>query len=188
MRSIATVAATIIASAYQSPRSTSTVAAHTVRALTRPSRTSLMTSPTVPEKAAMTRESGDVLNGARAAWVLTGVLVASRRGGTPGPCGPGVRCHVWLDQPILLAIARAADWKAIFACVAPGPLVALTQARPKSFQTDDICGMFGIGTPPLPAAPKAASTGSCTCLPAVVLAGKRPLASARLSWAAGLVM
>ena len=43
--------------------------------------------------------------------------------------------------------------------------------------------MFGIGTPPLPAAPNSARAGSVTCLAAVLLAGKRPFAAASLACA-----
>jgi hypothetical protein len=44
--------------------------------------------------------------------------------------------------------------------MAPEPFVERTHAAPRSDQTLDICGMFGIGTPPFPAAPNCARIGS----------------------------
>ena len=66
---------------------------------------------------------------------------------------------------------RAAAVKALFAGVAPEPFVELTQAAPRSVQTLAICGMFGIGTPPVLARPNSARTGSLSCFPAIVFAG-----------------
>ena len=55
--------------------------------------------------------------------------------------------------------------------MAPEPFVDLTQALPRSCQTLFICGMFGIGTPPLAALPNCARYGSLTLLPATTFAG-----------------
>ena len=46
------------------------------------------------------------------------------------------------------------------AFVAPAPFVDFTHAWPRSPQTEFICGMFGIGTPPLDAAENCERTGS----------------------------
>src|SRR6478752_6444137 len=78
-------------------------------------------------------------------------------------------------------MARAAVLNAVAAGVAPEPFVDLTQAWPRSPHTEFICGMFGIGTPPLLAALNCASTGSLER--AVLLAGGRPLAAASCVWA-----
>src|SRR5438309_7265303 len=83
---------------------------------------------------------------------------------------------------------RAAVAKAERAGVAPAPFVAFTQAPPSSPHTLAICGMFGIGTPPLLARPNWARTGSVTLLPAVVFAGKRLLAAARSRCEAAPIM
>src|SRR5207237_8088411 len=83
---------------------------------------------------------------------------------------------------------RAAVAKAERAGVAPAPFVAFTQAPPSSPHTLAICGMFGIGTPPLLARPNWARTGSVTLLPAVVFAGKRLLAAARSRCEAAAIM
>ena len=67
---------------------------------------------------------------------------------------------------------RAAVAKATRAVVAPEPFVDLTHAPPSSDQTRAICGMFGIGTPPLTGAAELRSgTASLTGLPAFVFAG-----------------
>src|SRR3954452_2432170 len=73
-------------------------------------------------------------------------------------------------------MARAAVLNAVAAGVAPEPFVDFTQAWPRSLQTESICGMFGIGTPPLLAALNCASTGSLEC--AFTFAGGRPFAAA----------
>src|SRR3954452_11977459 len=74
---------------------------------------------------------------------------------------------------------RAAVAKAVRAGVAPAPLVEVSHALFVSSQTLAIWGMFGIGTPPLPARPNCARTESLTVLPAAMFAGKRPFAAAR---------
>src|SRR5205807_8565582 len=83
-------------------------------------------------------------------------------------------------------MARAAVLNAVTAGVAPEPFVDLTQAWPRSPHTEFICGMFGIGTPPLLAALNCASTGSLEC--ALTFAGGRPLAAASCVWAEGVAM
>src|SRR5262245_43474126 len=83
---------------------------------------------------------------------------------------------------------RAAVVKATRAFVAPAPFVDFTHAPPRSVQTLDICGMFGIGTPPTDAAPNCLRIALLTVLPAIVLAGKRPFAAARAAWPAGRIM
>src|SRR5581483_11600458 len=71
---------------------------------------------------------------------------------------------------------RAAPLKERTAGIAPGPFVERTHAWPRSVQTLAICGMFGIGTPPLLAAPNWARIGSVAF--ALVFAGARPPAAA----------
>jgi hypothetical protein len=66
---------------------------------------------------------------------------------------------------------RDAVAKETRAGVAPEPFVDFTHAAPRSDHTADICGMFGIGTPPLLATPNCFSTGFVTRAPARVLAG-----------------
>src|SRR3954451_13984949 len=83
-------------------------------------------------------------------------------------------------------MARAAVLNAVAAGVAPEPFVDLTQAWPRSPQTESICGMFGIGTPPLLAALNCASTGSLDF--AFVFAGGRPFAAASCVCAEGDAM
>ena len=61
--------------------------------------------------------------------------------------------------------------RATRALVAPAPFVDFTHAAPRSDQTLDICGMFGIGTPPTLAAPNCFSAVFLTALPACVFAG-----------------
>ena len=79
----------------------------------------------------------------------------------------------WLVSRLLIfaRMLRAAVVKAARAFVAPEPFVDFTHAAPRSVHTDAICGMFGIGTPPVPARPIARRNGSLTRLPAVVFAG-----------------
>jgi hypothetical protein len=72
--------------------------------------------------------------------------------------------------------------------VEPAPLVARTQAAPRSCQTLAICGMLGIGTPPCEAAPKAFRSLFLTWARAFRFAGERSFASARESCAAGCIM
>src|SRR4029078_5159534 len=72
---------------------------------------------------------------------------------------------------ILVRMFFAALLNATLAGVEPEPLVDLTQASPRSPQTEFISGMVGIGTPPLLARPICFSAGSVTRLPAVVFAG-----------------
>src|SRR6266446_5954119 len=79
---------------------------------------------------------------------------------------------------------RAAPLKDRTAGIEPAPFVERTHAWPRSPQTDDICGMFGIGTPPLLALLNCASTGSFDV--ALMLAGGRPFAAASCVWAAGV--
>jgi hypothetical protein len=83
-------------------------------------------------------------------------------------------------------MARAAVLNATAAGVAPEPFVDLTQAWPRSPHTEFICGMFGIGTPPLLAAENCRSTGSLDF--ALMFAGGRPLAAASCVWADGDAM
>src|SRR5882724_4356583 len=71
---------------------------------------------------------------------------------------------------------RAAALKDFAAAIEPLPFVERTHASPRSPQTDLICGMFGIGTPPLDAFENCARTGSPDF--AVLFAGGRPLAAA----------
>src|SRR4051812_16820519 len=71
-------------------------------------------------------------------------------------------------------MARAAALNDAAAFAAPAPFVDRTHAWPRSVQTLPICGMFGIGTPPLLALPNCASTGSENDLPASRFAGQRP--------------
>src|SRR3978361_444590 len=73
---------------------------------------------------------------------------------------------------------RAAPLNDVWAFIEPDPFVERTQAWPRAPHTDFICGMFGIGTPPLLAALNCARTGSLDF--AVLLAGGRPFAAA--SW------
>src|SRR5580765_1895111 len=67
------------------------------------------------------------------------------------------------------------------AAIEPEPFVERTQAWPRSPQTEFICGMFGIGTPPLDAAENCARTGSLDL--AARFAGGRPFAAASCVWA-----
>src|SRR5689334_19261352 len=71
---------------------------------------------------------------------------------------------------------RAAPLKERLAGIAPAPFVERTHAWPRSLQTLPIWGMFGIGTPPFPAAPNWARIGSVAF--ALRLAGARPPAAA----------
>src|SRR5438876_6493073 len=71
---------------------------------------------------------------------------------------------------------RAAALKDFAAVIAPAPFVERTQAWPRSPQTELICGMFGIGTPPFDALENCARTGSLDF--ALMFAGGRPLAAA----------
>src|SRR5947199_10407719 len=66
----------------------------------------------------------------------------------------------------------------------PAPFVERTHAWPRSPQTDDICGMFGIGTPPLLALLNSARTGSFET--ALMFAGGRPFAAASCVCAEGV--
>ena len=114
-------------------------------------------------------------------WCRSG----SRRHGAPcrsilkrrAPGFPGALPYA-TDQPILLAMLRDAVTKAVRALTAPAPRVDLTHAPPRSLQTEFIWGMFGSGTPPAPALPNAARTGSLTSLAALRFAG-RPAARER---------
>src|SRR5689334_4732230 len=81
---------------------------------------------------------------------------------------------------------RAAALKDFDAAIAPEPFVERTQAWPRSPQTEFICGMFGIGTPPFDAAENCARTGSLDF--ALTLAGGRPFAAASCVWALGVAM
>src|SRR5262245_2091126 len=83
-------------------------------------------------------------------------------------------------------MARAAVLNATRAGVAPAPFVDLTQAWPRSLHTEFICGMFGIGTPPLLAALNCRRTGSFDL--ARLFAGGRPLAAASCVCADGVAM
>src|ERR1051325_3739112 len=67
--------------------------------------------------------------------------------------------------------------------MAPEPFVERTHAAPRSLQTLAICGIFGIGPPPFPAAPNCARTGSLDF--ALMLAGERPPAAASAFCASG---
>src|SRR5690348_12410845 len=79
---------------------------------------------------------------------------------------------------------RAAPLKERAAGMAPAPFVERTHAWPRSLQTLDICGMFGIGTPPLLAALNSRRTGSFDF--ASRFAGGRPLAAASSVCALGV--
>src|SRR5437763_5942373 len=68
--------------------------------------------------------------------------------------------------------------------MAPEPFVERTHAWPRSLQTLDICGMFGIGTPPFPAAPNWARIGSVAL--ALRFAEARPPAAASCVCADGV--
>src|SRR6266516_6397248 len=81
---------------------------------------------------------------------------------------------------------RAAALKDFAAVIAPAPFVERTQAWPRSPQTELICGMFGIGTPPFDAFENCARTGSLVL--AFVFAGGLPLAAASCVWADGVAM
>src|SRR3954452_11733788 len=85
-------------------------------------------------------------------------------------------------------MAREAALKDDAAFDAPAPFVERTHAWPRSFQTLFICGMFGIGTPPLPALPNCASTGSLNFEPAWRFAGQRPEVFASCACASGVEM
>src|SRR5581483_623893 len=78
---------------------------------------------------------------------------------------------------------RAAALKDFAAGIAPAPFVERTHAWPRPDQTELICGMFGIGTPPFDAALNCARTA----LPALALmfAGGRPFAAASCVWPDG---
>src|SRR5947199_10371089 len=78
---------------------------------------------------------------------------------------------------------RAAALKDLAAVIAPEPFVERTQAWPRSPQTELICGMFGIGTPPFDAFENCARTGSLDF--ALMFAGGGPFAAARRVCAAG---
>src|SRR5947207_3729263 len=71
---------------------------------------------------------------------------------------------------------RAAALKDFPAAIAPAPFVERTHACPRSPQTELICGMFGIGTPPFDAFENCARTGSLDF--ALTFAGGRPFAAA----------
>src|SRR6266516_656882 len=71
---------------------------------------------------------------------------------------------------------RAAALKDFAAAIEPLPFVERTQAWPRSPQTELICGMFGIGTPPFDAFENCARTGSLDF--ALMFAGGRPFAAA----------
>ncbi len=62
-------------------------------------------------------------------------------------------------EPIFAAIDAAAPLNERTAGIAPAPFVERTHAWPRSLQTLAICGMFGIGTPPLLAVENWLSTG-----------------------------
>src|SRR5512146_878645 len=79
---------------------------------------------------------------------------------------------------------RAAALNDLAAGIAPAPLVERTQAWFVSVQTLSICGMFGIGTPPLPALPNWAITGLTAF--ALMFAGARPFAAASCVCADGV--
>src|SRR4051812_2613099 len=83
-------------------------------------------------------------------------------------------------------MARAAVLNAVAAGVAPEPFVDLTQAWPRSPPTEFICGMLGIGTPPLLAALNCRRTGSFDF--ALRFAGGRPFAAASCVCAEGVAM
>src|SRR5690348_16644734 len=70
----------------------------------------------------------------------------------------------------------------------PAPFVERTHAWPRSFQTLFICGMFGMGTPPLLARPNCARTGSEKPAPAFRFAGQRPATFASAVCAAAVDM
>src|SRR3954454_8182610 len=71
---------------------------------------------------------------------------------------------------------RAAPLNERTADIAPAPFVEGSHAWARSDQTEPICGMFGIGTPPRPAAPNCARIGSVAF--ALMFAGARPPAVA----------
>src|SRR3954451_4377223 len=79
---------------------------------------------------------------------------------------------------------RAAPLNERTADIAPAPFVERTHACPRSDQTEPICGMFGIGTPPLLALPNCARIGSVAF--ALMFAGARPPAAASCVWADGV--
>src|SRR5215813_8342815 len=81
---------------------------------------------------------------------------------------------------------RAAALKDLAAVIDPVPFVERTHAWPRSDQTEFICGMFGIGTPPLDASENCARTGSLDL--ALMFAGGRPFAAASCDWALGVAM
>ena len=66
------------------------------------------------------------------------------------------------------------------------PFVERTQAWPRSLQTEFICGMFGIGTPPFGRAGTARGPGRPTF--ALMFAGGRPFAAASCVCADGVAM
>src|SRR3954463_16091628 len=83
---------------------------------------------------------------------------------------------------------RAAPLKDFAAVIEPLPFVERTHAWPRSPQTESICGMFGIGTPPLDAILNCASTVSVDPTLALTFAGRRPFAAAGCVCALGDAM
>src|SRR3954469_2067772 len=83
---------------------------------------------------------------------------------------------------------RAAPLKDLGAASDPLPFVERAHAWPRSDQTESICGMFGIGTPPFDAALNCASTLSVDPTFARMFAGGRPFAAASCVWALGVAM
>jgi hypothetical protein len=81
---------------------------------------------------------------------------------------------------------RAAALNDLAAVIEPLPFVERTHAWPRSLQTEFICGMFGIGTPPFDAFENCARTGSPDF--ALAFAGGRPFAAASCDWADGVAM
>src|SRR3954451_14347300 len=83
---------------------------------------------------------------------------------------------------------RAAPLKDFAPLIEPLPFVERTQAWPRSDHTESICGMFGIGTPPLDAILNCARTVSFEPIFALMFAGGRPFAAASCVWALGVAM
>src|SRR5215475_5344055 len=144
-----------------------------------------MIIPGRPEKSAIARATTPALKGGEAvgAFAAISLRVDPFRGSCRAPSGGRpARCST--SYPILAAMLRAAALKDLAAVMAPLPLVERTHAWPRSAQTELICGMFGIGTPPFDAAENCARTGSLDF--ALMFAGGRPFAAASSVWAAGV--
>ena len=144
-----------------------------------------MTRPTVPEKKPIARarsdgfgttaESDAMRSAGHGAHALAGRKLQRLRSAARG-CARDRRSAL----PDLRSCALLADlvgdvfWAPMNdfrAGIAPEPFVDLTHAPPSSYQTLAICGMFGIGTPPVDAAPNSFRSVSLTCAGASVLAG-----------------